>query len=201
MFRNPLLGAGPRGPPQWVPMPAHWPLPDADAPARGIGNSGCDGTGDHLPFVAMPGPNANAANARPHVGTSGCNNGPADVGAGRTARTPSEDSGVLSAADGSLAPRVIVDHADRSPRELLLPKVKSRREASTSLRDAFIAAASSRAALSVRLIAPAAGRHFLAAPPPPTTAGQALSWPAKWFNAWPPLTVPRLGGQQPERVF
>jgi hypothetical protein len=171
MFLNPPLGAGPRGPPRRVSMPAPWPLPDADAPALDTGNSGRDGTGDHLPFVAMPGPNANAANARLHVGTPDCNNGPGDVGGGRTARTPSKDSGALSAADGSLAPPGIVDHADRSPRELLLPKVKSRREASTSLRDAFIAAASSQAALSLRLIAPAPRRHR---PPPASTLLAAI---------------------------
>jgi hypothetical protein len=155
MFQNRQLGAGPRGPLERAPPRASIavpiqvliavpvPLPDADSPARDTGNSGRDGAGDHLPFVAMPGPNANAAIARPPAGMPDRNNGPGDIRAGRTARSPSKDSGARAAAGKSLAPRLIVDHADRSPRELELPKVKSRREASTSLRDAFIAAASS----------------------------------------------------------
>jgi hypothetical protein len=163
MFPNPPLGAGPRGPPQPAPLP----LSDARVPAGDTGNSGHDGAGGHLPFVAKFGPNANAANALPHADTPGCNIAPGDTGAGRTARTPSRDNGALLAADGSLAPRAIVDHADSSPRERLLPKVKSRREASTSLRDALFLPPHPSAALCLRLTAPTPGRHFLAAPPPP----------------------------------
>lgn len=174
MFPNPPLGAGPRGPPPRAPKSARFPLPAVDAPAGDTGNSDDGGTADHLLFVAMFGSNANAANARPHAGTPDCNTVPGDSGAGRTVRSPSIDSGAISAADRSLALRTIVDHADRSPRELTLPKVMSRREASTSLRDAFLLLPDPRAALSVRLIAPAPDRHFPAGRHRPPPASRSL---------------------------
>jgi hypothetical protein len=128
IFSHTPLGAGPR----LVLLPWRLPLHDADAPALGNGNSVGDGTLDHLPSSARPGPHANGATAWPPPGTPHCNNGTEHSGAERTARTPSAGNDDASDHGTSLVLKSIVGHAQEDPRELPLPKVRLGEESISS---------------------------------------------------------------------
>ena len=124
----PGLGAGPRAaPPRQLSRLA------VRAAARDTAGSGPDGCRGPAASLDTADSTANAANVVPLVDRIHCNNALADDPAKTAVRILSADN---AAADGdsALAPRCCEPQNDFGPRELLLPTVKSRSEASTSLR-------------------------------------------------------------------
>ena len=152
IFPKHRLGADPRVPLGRTARQQPVPPPAAGAPALNTDNSGTDGTRGHLPSSARSGGHAKNATALPLADTPDCNTVLAATGAQRTARTPSADNAAVSAPDKSLAPDKIVDHDEVEPRERQLPKVKSRRGASTPLRDALYPQPYPSASLPFRLL-------------------------------------------------
>ena len=159
IFPQRRLGAGPRAARR--PLPRQQPalLPPAGAPARDTGNFAGDGTGGPIPSSAKSGPPANAANAGRPRGTAACNTASAGAAAETPARSLLADTGAALAPDKSLAPDAIVSHDQEGPREPLLPKVKSRRQRSIALRDAFYLPASPIAFLPYMLIDASSNCH------------------------------------------
>ena len=155
-------------------------LLDARVPADDIDDFADDGTGVPIPFSAISGPPAIAANVLPTPGTRRCNTAPAGAAAGTTARTPSKDTDDVSAC-GNLALDTILNHDhQQDPREPLLPKVKSRRGASSPLRDASYTKPDPAAHLPKAYSHPSQISTFLPPWPPSSHGGHNPPSPPTW---------------------
>ncbi len=136
-FSEPALGDGPRTASKPVPRWPPAPLPAAAGLAPDTGNSAGGGTAGLLPSSATSDWPANAATARPPAGTAGRSTAIADTEAERTARSPSTDTGGVSAPGKSLASEKNFDHLQEDPRELIAPIGQVPERISAPLRDAF----------------------------------------------------------------
>jgi hypothetical protein len=121
LFQNLPPSDGPRRP----PPAALRTLPPADAHARGNGRPAGGGTPCPARSPGTAAPQVVVSKAVPLPSRLRCNTAPEDEGAKTTSRTPSKDRSAHGNGPG-LAIAANCNHAQDEPRELLLPKVKSR---------------------------------------------------------------------------